>query len=272
MAAKPTARVLLERGDQVNAEGNQPLMVAGRYGAGTVLYMGFQGTWKWRPLGLQAQFFDRFWIQVVRFLVETRSLQGTRRGFIDIERTEFELGDRITLIGRILDQQFQPSSEPEVNALIRSGDGRSQKIVMKRLPQQEGRYEGTFVAQRVGNFEATIELPENGEEDKLIDPISFRVVPPSAESGAFWLNEKLLAEIATLSGGKYYRLEELESVPSDLPTMITRAEFNSPPEPLWDLSPLLRWLAFSLPVVLLSIEWIIRKWNRFTLTQKNNID
>ena len=183
MAAKPTARVLLERGDQVNAEGNQPLMVAGRYGAGTVLYMGFQGTWKWRPIGLQAQFFDRFWIQVVRFLVETRSLQGTRRGFIDVEKTEFELGDRITLIGRILDQQFKPSTEPEVTAMIRSGDGRSQQIVMKRLPQQEGRYEGTFVAQRVGNFEATIELTGAGSEEKLIDPISFRIVPPSAEAG-----------------------------------------------------------------------------------------
>ncbi len=144
LAAKPTARVLLERGDQVNAEGNQPLMVAGRYGAGTVLYLGFHGTWKWRPMGLQAQFFDRFWIQVIRFLVETRSLQGTRRGFIDVEKTEFELGDRITLIGRVLDQQFQPATESEVTAVIRSGDGRSQKIAMKRLPQQEGRFEGTF--------------------------------------------------------------------------------------------------------------------------------
>lgn len=262
MAARPTARVLLERGDQVNAEGNQPLMVAGRYGAGTVLYMGFHGTWKWRPIGLQAQFFDRFWIQVVRFLVETRSLQGTRRGFIDVEKTEFELGDRITLIGRVLDQQFKPSIEPEVTALIRAGDGRSQKIVMKRLPQQEGRYEGTFLAQRIGNFEATIQLAGDGSDEKLIDPISFRIVPPSAEAGAHWLNEKLLVEIATLSGGKYYRLDQLGTMPADLPTQITRAEFNSPPEPLWDLSPLLRWLAFGLPVVLLSIEWIIRKWNK----------
>ena len=110
MAAKPTSRVLLERGDQVNAEGNQPLMVTGRYGAGTVLYLGFQGTFKWRSLGLQAQYFVRFWIQVVRYLVETRSLQGTRRGFIDVEKSEFELGDRITLIGRVLDQEFKLSN------------------------------------------------------------------------------------------------------------------------------------------------------------------
>ncbi len=260
LAAKPTAQVLLERGDQVNAEGNQPLMVAGRFGAGTVLYMGFQGTWRWRPVGLQAQFFDRFWIQVVRYLVETRSLQGSRRGFIDMEKTEFELGGRITMIGRVLDQQFQPSKEPEIKAVIRSGDGRSQDVILKLLPQQEGRYEGSFVAQRTGNYVATIELGADDAEEKLIDPVSFRIVPPSAESGAYWLNEKMLMEIATLSGGQYYRLEQIETMPTALPDLITRAEFNSPPEPLWDVSPLLRWLAFSLPVVLLSLEWMIRKW------------
>ena len=260
LAAKPTARVLLERGDQVNAEGNQPLMVTGRYGAGTVLYMGFHGTWKWRPVGLQAQFFDRFWIQVVRYLVETRSLQGSRRGFIDTEKTEFELGDRITLIGRVLDQEFKPSTEPEVEAIINSSDGRSQKVTMKLLPQQDGRYEGTFVAQRIGSFDATINLTGGEPDEKLIDPISFRIGPPSAESGAFWLNEKLLSEIATLSGGKYFRLDQIEKVTTEIPTIITKAEFNSPPEPLWDLNRYMRWFAFLLPVALLSIEWIIRKW------------
>ncbi len=259
-AAKPTSRVLLERGDQVNAEGNQPLMVTGRYGAGTVLYMGFQGTWKWRPAGVQAQFFDRFWIQVVRFLVETRSLQGSRRGFIDVDKTEFELGDRITLIGRVLDQEFNPSKKPEVEAVVRSGDGRSQKVTMKLLPQQEGRYEGILVAQRIGSFEATIDLGASDAEEKLIDPISFRIAPPSAESGAYWLNEKLLSEIATLSGGQYCRLEKIEDIATALPTSITKAEFNSPPEPLWDINQYLRWLAFGLPFVLLTVEWIIRKW------------
>ncbi len=260
LAPKPTSRVLLERGDQVNAEGNQPLMVTGRYGAGTVLYFGFQGTYKWRSLGVQSQYFDRFWIQVIRYLVETRSLQGTRRGFIDVEKSEFELGDRITLVGRVLDQEFKLSTAPEVQAIVRSGDGRSQKVTMKLLPQQEGRYEGTFVAQRVGSFDATIEFPGSDPDEKLIDPIAFRVVPPSAESGAYWLNEKLLMEIATLSGGQYFRLEQIEKLPDTLPTMITRAEFNSPPEPLWDLNRYLRWFLFSLPVLLLTVEWTLRKW------------
>ena len=258
LRAKPTARVLMERGDQVSAEGNQPLLVSGRFGAGSVLYLGFQGTWRWRPIGLQAQYFDRFWIQVVRFLVETRSLQGSRRGFIDREKTEYELGERVTLVARLLDEQFKPSKEPTFDAMIKSEDGREQSIKLKLLPNQEGRYEGTFSATRIGAYSATVKIGDGTE--KLIDPVTFRVVSPSAETGSYWLNEKLLRDIADRSGGQYFRLDSIQKLPEVLPNTVERFTFNSPPEPLWDASQKLRWLIFFLPVVLLSVEWALRKW------------
>ncbi len=263
-SAKATARVLIERGDQVNADGNQPLLVSGRYGAGSVLFFGFQGTWKWRPLGLQAQYFDRFWVQVVRFLVETRSLQGSRRGFLDREKSEYELGQRVTLVARILDTQFRPSTAASVDAVVTADDGRTETVELRLLPQQQGRYEGSFEARRPGNYQATIDLgPGSDSEDPendLIDPISFRIVTPSAETGAYWLNEPLMAEIAEKSGGAYLPLDQIKKLPDLLPTKITRAEFNSPPQPLWDASRFLRWLMFLLPAVLLSAEWTLRKY------------
>ena len=258
--AKPTARVLMERGDLVSAEGNQPLMVSGRYGAGTVLYVGFQGTWRWRPVGLQAQYFDRFWIQTVRFLIETRSLQGSRRGFIDREKTEYELGERIKLMARLLDEQFKPAKAESFDALVTSDDGRTQTVKMKRLPNQEGRYEGAFPATRIGSFEATIKMSAGDDNEELIEPIALRVVSPSAETGSYWLNEKLLRDISSRSGGQYFRLDSIKKMPEVLPDRVQRFTFNSPPEPLWDASPQLRWLIFSLPVVLLTIEWAMRKW------------
>jgi len=260
--AKATARVLIERGDQVSADGNQPLLVSGRYGAGSVLFFGFQGTWKWRPLGLQAQYFDRFWVQVVRFLVETRSLQGSRRGFLDREKSEYELGQRVTLVARILDTQFQPSTEASVEAIVTADDGRTENVELRLLPQQQGRYEGSFEARRPGNYQATIDLgPGSVSEDRekdLIEPI--RIVTPSAETGAYWLNEPLMAEIAEKSGGAYIPFDQIERLPDLLPTKITRAEFNSPPQPLWDASKFLRWFVFLLPAVLLSAEWALRKY------------
>ena len=258
--AKPTSRVLLENTGQVNADGNQPLMVAGRYGAGAVLYMGFQGTWRWRRVGLQAQYFDRFWIQVIRYLVETRSLQGSRRGFLDTDKSEYELGDRILLVARVLDPQFQPSNEPAVTAIVTSGDGRERKVTLKKLPQQEGRYEGSFIAQRTGNYDATIAFPEEDETGSLVEPIAFRVVTPNAESRAFWLNQKMMNDITSISGGKSFRLDQMDELAEVIPEISEKLTFRSPLRPLWDMNWLLRMLAFSLPVLLLCIEWAIRKW------------
>ena len=256
---KPTGQVLLEHGNQTGAAGNQPLMVAGRYGKGSVLYMGFQGTYRWRPLGVQAQYFDRFWIQLVRFLVETRSLQQAKRGSLDTDKTEFELGERIDLYAEILDANYRPSSKPTQEVLITSlDDNRTSKVPLKLVPKSSGRYEGSFGAQRLGSYEASIQAI--GEESEQMGSIKFRVVPPSVESDAFWLNEKLMMEVARQSGGEYIPLHKVNQLADKLPTLITRAEFNSPPIPLWDASAWLRWAVYLLPVVLLTCEWILRKW------------
>lgn len=259
IAAKPTGQILLEHGSQTGAEGNQPLMVSGRYGKGTVLYMGFQGTYRWRPLGVQAQYFDRFWIQLVRFLVETRSLQKAKRGSLDTDKTEFELGERIELFAEILDENYRPSTKPIQEILISSTeDNRTEKVSLKMIPNSPGRYEGSFSAQRLGVYEASIQAL--GSQAEELGDVKFRVVPPSVEADAFWLNEKLLRELAEQSGGAYLPLHQIKQLPEKLPTLITRAEFNSPPIPLWDASAWLRWIAYLLPVLLLTSEWILRKW------------
>ena len=259
LTAKPLSRVLIERGDQASTEGNQPMLVAGRFGAGSVLYFGFQGTWRWRRVGLQAQYFDRFWVQVIRFLVENRSLQGSRRGFVDCDQPEYELGDKVTLIARLLDEQFKQSTEPTAQALVIDEQGRRQKVVLQLVPQQPGQYEGSFTASRTGSFEVTLDIASEST-GKLVETANMRVVPPSAESGAYWLNEKLLKELAVQSGGKYFRLQDIADLPDALPKLETRAEFNSPPQPIWDLNRLTRFLALALPVFLLGLEWAVRKW------------
>ena len=130
---------------------------------------------------------------------------------------------------------------------------------MKLLPNSDGSYEGSFDAARTGNYEATLKI--TGETDEsLIAPISFRVIPPSAESGADWMHEKLLRQIAKESGGEYLTLSNLKSLPDRIPDAIERVNFNSPPQPLWDCSNFLRWSFYLLPVLLLSAEWILRKW------------
>ena len=259
LAAKPTARVLLERGDQAGGESNQPLMAASRYGSGAVVYMGFQESYRWRRLGVQAQYFDRFWIQTIRYLVESRSLAGARRGFLDLDKEKYELGQRVRFVARVMDADLEPSKAPSHRVRVSSRAGLTQEVTLKLVPNSDGSYEGSFDAARTGEYKAVLEIA--GEADQaLIDPIDFRVIPPSAEAGANWMHEKLLRQIAQESGGKFLPLWKLKSLPELIPDAIERVSFSSPPQPLWDCSNLLRWIFYLLPVVLLSVEWILRKW------------
>jgi len=258
LKAKPTALVLMERGDQINVEGNQPLLVTGRYGRGNVVYMGFNGTWRWRRVGLRAQYFDRFWIQVVNYLVETRSLQGKRRGIIDIERDEFELGERVVMRASVLNERMEELAIPVIPGQILGEDGRVQNIELKLLPGMSGQYESAVVAQNTGKFKVVVALP-GADEETGIEPVSFSVKPPSVESRAYWLNEKALRDIASVSGGQYFRLHELEQIADFLPQLESITEYRSPPKPIWDVNEKLRFLTFFLPFLLLTIEWAVRK-------------
>ena len=259
LTAKPTARVLLERGDQSGSKANQPIMAASRYGSGAVVYMGFQETYRWRRLGVQAQYFDRFWIQAIRYLVESRSLDGARRGFLDLDKKKYELGERVRFVARVMDPDLEPSEAPSHQVSVSNGAGLTKEVTLKLVPNSEGSYEGSFDAARTGEYKAALKI--SGEtEQVVIDPIEFRVIPPSAEARANWMHEKLLRQIARESGGKFLRLSELKSLPELIPDAIERVNFNSPPQPLWDCSNLLRWIFYLLPVVLLSAEWILRKW------------
>ena len=265
LAAKPTARVLLESGMQINADGNSPLLVSGRFGAGNVLYMGFNGTWRWRRVGIQAQYFDRFWIQIIRFLVETRSLQGKSRGIIDPDRTEYEIGDRVTLTAQVLDERFEPYTAQHIEAKIQGEDGRVRPIKLNLLPGQPGNYRASYVAQQTGTFKISINLGTE-EDEELIVPISFRVFPPRIESTAFWQNRTLLKKIASESDGQYLTHDKVSNLAELLPRLETKTDINRPPIPFWDTKlqlwgneiPL-RYFVFSLLVLLLTVEWAVRK-------------
>lgn len=258
VAAKPAAQVLMER---VNVAGNgssQPLLVAGRYGSGNVVYMGFNGTWRWRRVGLQAQYFDRFWVQVVSYLVETRSLQGKRRGIIDSDRRNYELGDEVVLVARALNERFEGLTVPELGAVITDEDGESRPLPLIRVPGQEGEYEARFVAFRTGRFQVDVNLP-GAEGEAGIEPIVFQVTPPGAETRATWLDEKRLREMAKASGGAYLPLSEIGTLAELVPNVETTSEYSSPPQPVWDLNTWTRMLFFGLPFVLLTVEWAVRK-------------
>jgi hypothetical protein len=257
--AAPAAQILVEHTNPALAIAGKPrpLIIGGRYGAGNSLYLGFSGTWRWRSAGEHAEFFDKFWIQAVRFLVEGRSLAGRRRGYVQTDRERYEVGQQVNISARLLDAAFQPLELPKVEAMVEQ-PGKSPEIVpLMSVGDDSGRYEAAITAQTTGITGVRLRLPESSAKiDELTT--NFLVELPSLEASQTWLNRPLLTQLASEAGGRYFEVNELEQIPAAVPNRVEKIEERSPPRPLWDTPAMLVAL-----VGLLSTEWLLRK--RFSL-------
>jgi von Willebrand factor type A domain len=257
--AKPTAQVLVEHSDPTlrSVEGSRPLMVAGRYGSGHTLYLGFNGTWRWRKAGRQAEFFDKFWIQAIRYLVEGRSLEGRRRGYVETDRDRYEVGQRITITARLQDASYNPLVGPKVDAVVQAAGESAETVPLLPIANQPGSYEATLTARKTGVHTVRIGLASSDSNSGLIES-NFSIELPSVETNQVWLNRPLLMELANLSGGRYFEVNELEQLARAVPDRVETIESRSQPRPVWDVWGMLIGL-----VGLLCVEWLIRK--RFKL-------
>ena len=252
---KPATRVLIEHSDPTlrRKEVARPLLVTGQYGSGRTTYLGFDGTWRWRTKGLDAEFFKRFWIQTTRYLVEGRSLSGKRRGIIETEKFRYQIGDRIKINARLKEQNFEWLTAEEVKGQLKLPGEDPSEITFTPLEGQPGLYETTIVASKEGSYSVSVELSGEGEEKVKIDS-NFTATLPLKEIKDTWLDRNKLIGLAKLSGTAYLDPDKLQVLPSEIPDMTRKLAFESPPFPLWDNR-----ILFIILVALLTLEWALRK-------------
>ncbi len=254
--AAPAATVLLAHADpsQMQASGPRPLMLAGQFGMGRTVFVGFEGTWRWRQVGRNAEYFNRFWVQTSRYLIEGRALEGKRRGTIETDRTRYEVGDRITVVGRLMDAVFKPLEQPEVGATLQVEGQAAQPIVLRPIANQPGRYEAALTAQHTGRHALRVNFGDDTAASAPKVEATFSVSPPSVESERTWQDKPLLEELAAASGGRYFELSALSELPAAIPNRQQTISIQGKPIPLWDTSRLL-----IVIVGVLVTEWALRK-------------
>ena len=260
VAPKPAARTLIEHSDPTLRTANveRPLLVTGKYGAGRTVYLGFEGTWLWRQSGREGEFFKRFWIQTVRYLVEGRSLGGKRRGIIETDKPKYQIGDQVLLTAKLQTTDYQPVTKDEIPALLDVPGQEPQEINFTKATEEDaGTYQVTIPATQPGGHSVKITLPgdDGGPAEITSD---FTVTLPLRETLQTFLNRPALINLARATGGEYFDVNQAGSLLESVPDRTRRLEIQSTPKPLWDTNRML--LLF---VILLSIEWILRK--RFKL-------
>ncbi len=117
---------------------------------------------------------------------------------------------------------------------------------MRPVQDQPGLYRGEFIAGAPGDYQFSVDLDPTS-------PVEFRVIEPQFELGDTAMNETLLTQMARITGGAYFREEDLHRLPD---TLTARTEkVRSPLEvDLWS-SP----LVFLVLMGMVTTEWLLRK-------------
>lgn len=249
LRAKPAAEVLVVDPEPARASrfGLMPVVALQQYGLGTVVYVGTDNTWRWRK-NVGDRYYTTLWGQIIQRAALPRLLGGARRTQLSSDRQNYVTGERVRVYARLYSAGFDPVQAPAVKALYRlqDGSGPSAEVLLRPVPEQPGLYEGQFVAGQPGPYQFWVES----------DPgttLEFSVTDPRFEWGDTALNEPLLRQLASVTGGAYFREEDLHQLPDAIQARTERVR-STLEVPLWS-SP----LYFLVLLGVVTAEWLLRK-------------
>lgn len=252
---KPVASVLLRHSNprMRNSFGGHVLLATQFFGSGRTGFLAYDGTWRWRRYG--DRYFNRFWVQLLRHLVEGKLLSGQQRGLIQFERDQYAVGEAVIVEARLLDARHMPLQQDKLEASVSAPVGGKRPVSLAPQPNRPGWYRGQFVASEMGPHTVQIDLPGGSGTPPATIRREVRVGRAELEFQRPELDRESLQLLADQSaGGRYLEVDQLDQLPSLIPSRTTSLILTGQPTPLWD-----RWWTLAALVVLLGTEWLVRK-------------
>lgn len=236
----------------------QPLIAVRRYGKGQVIYIGFNETWRLRRK-YGEQYYRQFWGQMIHRLGLSHALGSQKRFVVRTDRPQYQADDKVTLTVEAYDANFEPLNEEtfpdkklkaELYRPGRAAEGSepSQPITISQL--REGVFETRLPVFDSGEYRVSVTDPVTKEPAEVF----FQVTSVSAERRSAVRNVALQSQLAATSGGKSYTLETVPAFLNDFQPP-ERTEVSVQTFEIWHT-----WFCFTLVVVLMLGEWLLRKW------------
>jgi hypothetical protein len=253
----PHARTLLAHPSAKLNNRPMPLWVIHHYGRGEVLFLATEETWRWR-YNAEDKYFARMWGQLVYQMGLPHLLGHSSRVEFSLEHGEAQLDRPGHIYVRLFDAEYRPLKEEQVSALLvrldaGEGAGREKEIQLKAVDPQRrpGEYRVLLANDVAGRFELKLTRPEAASFEYRV------VLPPRHELQPAPLSEESLRLAAQLSGGRYYREEDLHQLVSSIAPRTV---------PFTQRQETLLWhpLAMMLFVGLVTAEWVLRKFSHLS--------
>jgi uncharacterized membrane protein len=248
---KPGATVLV---DLHAGHRTLPLLVTETYGSGRSAILATGGTWRWQmseALGDPAH--DLFWQQLLRWLIAESP--GAVSASIPA-RLLMDQGD-LQLTAQVRDKSFQPATGAHVSAHILGPDGVDATVGLRPSETTPGQYQAEWTAEKPGAYvaEVSAETAESQPQELGRDLVTFQRENGVAENFHTEQNRQLLEQLASETGGRYWKPSELKNLPRDISYSEAGISVRTIKE-LWDM-PILFLVLMGLPTA----EWLLRrKW------------
>ena len=233
----------------------QPMIVAQNYGKGRSLAIAFDTTWRWvlTPKDTAAMQ-RRFWRQVALFLTAPKGNIWviTDRTTYDLRRLESG-AEVITVSAGIEDTQGRPITDEPVTVTLTGPDNKVRALQLRSsgiirtgqipTPKAPGLY--------------TLKITGKVDNKVLTADHKFEVFRHDLEKKQVLANLGLLKQMARAGNGKYVPLAELGRLLREL-RITTRPKTREVIEHL-DLAARFRWPIVAVIILLLCVEWSLRK-------------
>ncbi len=236
-----------------NIETGKPLIATGKVDGRKTGFIFGEGIWRWRLFDYyQTQSHDQF-NELVNQLIQYLALRENEDNFIVDFNPVYTETDDVIMNAEVYNDAFERITTGEVNMTLRNSNDEEFSFTFD-VQGEDYRLNAGHLPMGDYTFEASVEVGDQTHHETG----SFTIVPVNLEELVTRADHRLLYQLASLSGGQFFRPGNTGQLIDELKNGNTLKPVNYYQEMVNELLNL-RWI-FAILLLLLALEWFLRKY------------
>lgn len=247
----PAARVLATHPIRTSDQGELlPAILMQFVGAGKVVAHNIDETYFWSRHAGRQQHYNRYWLQLLRYLSRGKLLADDEPVQVVTDRNEYQTGETVRISLRLAAGLSEFGDASPVTLMIQHENGSRREVTLSR-DAVRGIFSGSVTVLNPGTYRLWLVSPQFTPP-----PVAqaIRVVSPQSELTHLQMNVTDLQLAAKRTGGRFYSIHAADRLLRDLPRGRQVPIESLPAIPIWNSSALA-----GLFIALITIEWLLRK-------------
>ncbi|HYF34227.1 MAG TPA: VWA domain-containing protein [Prosthecobacter sp.] len=250
------ASVVLAELRTPNSQSRTAAAVFRQVGAGAVLYLATDELWRWR-YQVADLYHQRLWMQLASWIAAPPFQAEDKRLSIGTDRLRYIPGEQSEIRVRVRNPAGELISNAEPRAYLLLDGKEVATLQLEPDPTHFGVYRALTPPLKAGAYE--IAIAESASAPRSDLRLSLRVADTgNPEWATLTMNRPLLESMAAASSGRFLREEQAATELPNLLQSIDRKQTTVRETLLWS-----SWWWFGTVIVLLTLEWLLRKRLRF---------